>query len=134
MKLTVNGVEYEKRDGFWRVDSQAVHWDEAELLDEIAALREKIDAILNIVSPENDPPDEDLTPEGVVESVRELKRYADETTAALAREREACDEWCAVVGSSWMNGSRPMVNWEAFTSLCKVHHQRRAAEAKEAKP
>lgn len=46
-------------------------------------LRAALDKILAIVTPENDPHDDDLTLEGIVRNVEQLADYAEEVTARM---------------------------------------------------
>ena len=97
---------------------------------EAGATRAALDAILEIVTPENDPPDEDLTIDGIVESVRRLSVYAAETTAALNAERDACDEARSlIVRGAFTMASIP--HSSALADWMSAHDARRAAEAKE---
>jgi DNA-directed RNA polymerase subunit M/transcription elongation factor TFIIS len=66
--------------------------DVPALIAEVERLRAALDAILNIVSPKNDPPDEAFTLDGIVANVRQLAELQATTQAALNAEREACDD------------------------------------------
>jgi hypothetical protein len=70
--------------------------DRAALVAEVERLRAALDAILNIVSPENDPDDHSLTVEGIVDNVREMRDLLHATMKERDAERKACDDWRAM--------------------------------------
>jgi hypothetical protein len=100
------------------------------LVAEVERLRAALDAILNIVSPENDPDDHSLTVEGVVDNVLAMRNLLHSTMKERDAERKACDGFYSA-GTKTHNsifGTTEKIDAETYWRAWDHHRARRAAE------